>query len=389
MRARQGFTLIELLLALVVMVIVLGGALEFLTAQSRMFRRGGDAMAVLQNLSFGADNLQNLVRTAGSNTTLTQPPVIYGNETTLAFNADYVSNDRNDISAVYIDPDAPAQEVDGLRAAQQMTIPGSSPAFNYPAVDYLDGGINTPAETITLFFTPDPETARGDDFLLMRQVNDQPAEVLIRRVLPDSNALPFFRYYKMRVPQGNGQVPVLSLVPPNELPLAHGNPIHGTGADAVSRIDSLRAVLVSYVVTNGQAGDLERRERISFNIPLPNMGLKQLKICGSEPVLGTALVAAFDNADGTDKINLTWNQAFDETLGEKDVVRYVLWRRKAGGAWVEPVTSVTAAGVQSYAYSDSKDLEKGATYEYRLSAQDCSPKLSTPVSSAPVLVPAL
>jgi prepilin-type N-terminal cleavage/methylation domain-containing protein len=246
MRTRHGFTLLELLLALVVMVTVLGGALSFLVSQSRMFRRGGDAMAVLQNLSFGADNLHSQLRTAGANTADDQPPVVYAGPNAFAFNADYVSNDRADFSAVYIDPDAPSEQVEGLLAARQIEIPGSTPAFMYPAVDYgNDGGINTPAETIVLFFTPDGETARGDDFLLMRQVNDQPPEVLIRRVLRDSVDLPFFRYYKQRVPPGNGQVPVLSLLPPAELPLAHGVPIHGTAGDAASAIDSLRAVLVS------------------------------------------------------------------------------------------------------------------------------------------------
>jgi len=290
---------------------------------------------------------------------------------------------------VYIDPDAPAAQVDGLRTARQITVPGSAPAFLYPAMDYANAeNINTPAETVILFCAPDGETVRPDDFLLMRQVNDQPPEVLIRRVLPDSTNLPFFRYYKMRVPPGNGQVPALGLVPANELPLSHALPIHGTTADAASRIDSLRAVLVSYMVTNGETDARERRERISLSIPLPNMGLRQLKICGSEPILGTGLLAAFDNADGNDKINLAWNRAFDESLGEKDVVRYVLWRRKTTEQWADPFTSVTAAGQAAYVYTDSRDLEKGTTYEYRVAAQDCSPKLSPVAVSVPVAVPA-
>lgn len=389
MRTRHGFTLIELLLALVVMVTVLGGALSFLVSQSRMFRRGGDAMGVLQNLSFGADNLHSQLRTAGANTADDQPPVIYAGPNTFAFNADYVSNDKSDFGAVYIDPDAPSDQVDGMLAARQIEVPNSAPAFMYPVVDYPnDAGINTPAETIILYFALDGETARGDDFLLMRQVNDQPPEVLIRRVLRDSINLPFFRYYKMRTPPGNGQVPVLSLMPADELPVSHTVPTHGTAADAASRIDSLRAVLVSYVVTNGESGAQERQERISFNIPLPNMGLRQLKICGSEPIHGSGLVAAFDNADGTDKVNLSWNRAFDESLGEKDVVRYVLWRRKTGEPWADPFTSVNAAGLAAYLYIDSNDLEKGVTYEYRLAAQDCTPKLSAPVAALPVAVPA-
>ena len=77
MRTRQGFTLVELLIAMVVFVIVLGGALSFLTAQQRMFQRGSDAMGVLQNLSYGSDNLDSQIRTAGGNAPDAQPPVVY------------------------------------------------------------------------------------------------------------------------------------------------------------------------------------------------------------------------------------------------------------------------------------------------------------------------
>lgn len=383
MRTKQGFTLIELLVAMVVFVIVLGGALSFLTAQQRAFQKGSDAMGVLQNLSFGSDNLDSQLRTAGGNTPDMQPPVVYAGPSSFSFNADYVSNDAADISAVYFDPDAPASEVGALRTSGPITIPGSSPAFAYPSMDYTVGvGINSPAETITLYFDTNPETARADDFLLLRQVNGNAPEVLIRNVLQDSTNLPFFRYYKLRV-AAVGLLPALALVPAAEMPMAHTLAIHGNNADAVpaSRIDSLRAVLVSFQVTNGETGAKERTERISMNVPLPNMGLKQLKICGSEPVLGQSLVAIFDTAGGVDKVNLTWNRAFDENSGERDVIRYVLWRRKLlpGPAEVygDPLTSVSA-GFPNYLFTDAQDLETAATYEYRLAAQDCSPKLSTP-----------
>jgi prepilin-type N-terminal cleavage/methylation domain-containing protein len=385
MRTRQGFTLIELLIAMVVFVVVLGGALSFLTAQQRMFQKGSDAMGVLQNLSFGSDNLDSQMRTAGGNTPDQQPPVVYAGPNAFAFNADYVSNDALDISAVYIDPDASAAETEALRTTQQITIPTSNPAFVYPSVNYSAGaGINSPAETIILYFADNPETSRGDDFLLLRQVNANPPEVLIRNVLRDSTNLPFFRYYKLRVPTSPaGLLPQLVPVPSNEVPMAHTLTVHGINADLspLSRIDSLRAVLVAFKVTNGETGTKERTERISMNIPLPNMGLKQLKICGSEPVLAQALNVQFDNADGVDKVHLTWNRAFDENTGEKDVIRYVLWRRQISPlaeAYGDPLTSV-AAGFANYLYTDTQNLEKGAIYEYKLAAQDCSPKLSTPV----------
>ena len=83
MRTRQGFTITELLIAMVVFVIILGGALSFLTAQQRMFQKGSDAMGVLQNLSYGSDNLYAQIRTAGGNTPDQQPPVVYAGPNSL------------------------------------------------------------------------------------------------------------------------------------------------------------------------------------------------------------------------------------------------------------------------------------------------------------------
>lgn len=392
MRTRHGFTLIELLVAMVVFVIVLGGALSFLTAQQRMFQRGSDAMGVLQNLSFGTDNLDSQLRTAGGNTPDDQPPVVYAGVNAFTFNADYVSNDAADISAVYIDPDAPASEVDALRTTGAIVLPGSNPAFSYPSTNYSSSpGVNSPAETITLYFTGNLETSRADDFVLLRQVNGNPPEVLVRNVLRDSVNLPFFRYHEMTTP-APPTPRALALVPVAQLPLTHALPIHGNTDDATTRIDNLRAVLVSFKVTNGETGTKERSERISLSIPLPNMGLRQLKVCGGEPILGQLLNAVFDNADGTNKVILSWNPAFDENSGEKDVVRYVLWRRQIAPVpepYGDPLTSVIA-GEPSYIYTDAQDLLEGTDYEYRLAAQDCSPKLSSEMLktvSIPVSIP--
>jgi prepilin-type N-terminal cleavage/methylation domain-containing protein len=388
MRRTAGFTLIEMLIAMVVFMAVLGGALSFLRAQSRGFRKGDEEMSTLLNLSYGADHLHAQLRTTGARTVDRQPPIVYASPNSYSFNADYVSNDVADISAVYVDPDAPAAETVALRLADQVPIPGSAPAFMYPAQDYMDEyGNNSLAETITLFFRPDLETSRTDDFVLLRQVNGQPPERLVRNVLPDSVNLPFFRYYKLRIP-GPGLAPVATLVTSAELPMRHSVAGHGSTADAGSPIDSLRAVLVSYVITNGESGARERRQRISTTIPLPNMGLRELKICGSAPVLGQALSAAYDNSTGVNRVLLSWNRAFDESQGERDVVRYVLWRRDVTDPdWSDPLTSIPAADLATYSYADAQDLVPGTTYEYRLAAQDCTPRLSAAATSIQVSIP--
>ena len=391
MKRTAGFTLVEMLLGLTIFTIVMAGAMSFLTAQSRGFRRGDQEMSTLLNLSYGADHLHAHLRTAGANVAFRQPLLVYAGPSAFSFNADYASNDAGDISAVYVDPDALPEETEALTLAGQTTIPGSNPAFLYPSMDYTAGpAINSPAETISFFFQADAETNRGDDFLLLRQVNGQPPEPLVRNIVRDSVNLPFLRYFKLRIPPpgqpGAGQA-IVSLMPAVELPVRHTVPGHGSTADAGSRIDSLRAVLVSYMVTNGLEGALERRQRISVTIPLPNMGLRELKICGSAPVLGQGLAATFDNSTGINQVNLTWNSAFDETQGERDVVRYVIWRRDvADPDWSDPLTSVSATGLAGYSHVD-QDLLPGTTYEYRLAAQDCTPRLSATSTSNQVPIP--
>ena len=88
MRNNKGFTLVELLVAMVVFLVVLGAAMSFLVTQSRTFRRGSDEMGVLQNMSFGADNLDGQLRTAGANTVDNQPTVVYASANSFSFNSE-------------------------------------------------------------------------------------------------------------------------------------------------------------------------------------------------------------------------------------------------------------------------------------------------------------
>lgn len=388
MRRTSGFTLIEMMVAMVVFSAVMAGALSFLRAQTRGFRKGDQEMATMLNLSYGADHLHAQLRTAGANVAFRQPLVVYASANAFSFNADYASNDAADISAVYVDPDASAAETVALEVADQITIPTSAPAFLYPTQNYTAGaGINSPAETITLFFQADAETPRADDFVLLRQVNGQPPEPLVRNVLSDAGQ-PFFRYLKVRTPAG--VVPTIVAVAAADLPYSHGIAGHGSTADVGSptaSIDSLRAVQVGFLVTNGLVGALERTQRIGLTIPLPNMGLRELKICGGAPLLGQPLVAVFAVVAGINQVTLTWNRAFDENLGEKDVVRYVLWRRDVTDPdWADPLASVAATGAANYTHVDA-ELVPGTTYEYRLAAQDCTPRLSAVATSNQVVVP--
>ena len=77
MSDRRGMTLIEMLIAITVFSIVLGGALGFLSKQSKGMDRNSADMGMLQNLSFAGALLEQEVRMAGANVPFKQPAVLY------------------------------------------------------------------------------------------------------------------------------------------------------------------------------------------------------------------------------------------------------------------------------------------------------------------------
>jgi len=366
-RQRRGFSLVELLIAIVVMAVVLAGTMNFFMGQSKTFRKATTDMVLLQNARFATDLLNEHFRSVGANLTVGQPSVIYADQNTFAFNADYATNVQGDINAIYYEPKAPTNQIESLLMAQAFTIPNSTPALSYPAGDYTQAGAPSPAETITFWFTPDTETTRSDDFVLMRQVNASVPEVVVRNVLPDST-YPFFRYMYLKTDVVTS-VQTIDTMPASSLPATYASSLLISG-------DSLRGVIISFIVTNGLADTAQRTRPVSVIASLPNIGMRQLQTCGAKPLPVPAPVAT-EVSPG--KIRVIWTASPDESGGERDVMRYAVTRMAsfAPGVWVN-VASIPAGGV--YDITDS-GLNTGFIYNYSVAAQDCTPAFSLPVSS--------
>ena len=380
-RDERGLTLLEMMIALVVFSVVLAGALAFLRAQGRSFTLSSQRVAMLQNARFAFDELEKDLRTAGAGAPDIQPPLIYLGASVVAFNANYLTNTPGDVFAVYYNPDAPNGGTEAVGLAQRFTIP--STAIVYPDTNYLDGPTNSAAETITFYFAPDTGTTRTDDYTLYRQVNNLAPEVVSRNLL-QAGTTPFFQYYWQTVVGGATS---MAQVPNASIPWQHSVPIHLALADSgvAARIDSVRAVQVTFIVTNGLTGAAERRRALSRFIRLPNVGLANRQTCGDAPILGSSLTATWNSV--TTSVDLTWNAAVDEAGGERDVTRYVLFRRlDSDPVWGDPYLSISPAGTPTYLYPDGA-VASGQTYVYGLAAQDCTPSNSTPVSSAPITIP--
>lgn len=384
-RDQRGLTLVEIVIALTIYGVVVAGALGFVASQNTAFHKSLDRMSVLRNARYVVETLATDVPTLGTNVPGQQPPLVYADDDVIAFSADYATNVANDIFAVYIDEDAPTGQV--TVPGSSLTIPNSS--FSWPDTAYESGaGTASPAELLVFFFTPDSTTTRSDDYALYRQVNDGTPELVAKHILPAEGGVPFFRYF--RQVDYASQASIIDTIPQASLPLSHSVPFHGAVQDtgALALADSVRAVRVSFRTTNGRTGDDERIGAVSRLIGMPNAGLGVLQSCGDEPLLGTALaVANAVDAGGDPVAELTWSAATDESGGEQDVVRYVIYRQEApiGADWGDPFLSVPA-GQAAYVYQDGK-VESGVQYGYALAAQDCTPTLSQLTTSNTVTIP--
>ena len=152
-----------------------------------------------------------------------------------------------------------------------------------------------------------------------------------------------------------GGVTAIQQVPNASLPWQHTIPIHLAVADSglAARIDSVRVVQVSLTVTNGLTGTAERKRAVSRFIRLPNVGLASKQTCGDAPILGGTVHRDLER-DAPGGVDLTWNAAVDEAGGERDVERYVIWRKLVTDpTWGDPYRQHPAGEHRApYVYTD-------------------------------------
>jgi hypothetical protein len=266
-------------------------------------------------------------------------------------------------------------ETQGVLSASAFTLSGATTAYLYPTVDYaIAPGIPSPAELITFWFALDSTSPEPGVYALYRQVNNGTIEAVVRNILPDT--VPFFQYVKMAVDPVTG-LQSLTQVTPAELPASYTSTL---------MIDSIRAVQITYRVTNGDTGAAQRIQSFSLTSALPNLATQPLQTCGNTPQPVPSVTAATSGVAGADSVTVTWNPSPDEWGGERDIMRYIVWRRLAtDSTWNAPFASVPN-GQLSYSLVDLTAPDTIGV-EYAISAQDCTPSFSNPVSSNEVTPP--
>jgi prepilin-type N-terminal cleavage/methylation domain-containing protein len=360
----RGFTLIEILIALAMVSIVMTGALRLFRSVNTSVSGSVDRMDAMQNLRFGITQIDLLLRNAGAGTTDAQPTLIYITPNLVAFNADWISPIPNSPTAVNYNPDVNPNATDAPTVAQKFIIPGTS--IYYPDSTYRTSGAISPAETIIYYFEKDTSTSRTDDYHLMRQVNNNSPDEVAKNFLvyPGHD---FFEWLKTDT-AGN-----LVQVASTSLPWRHTNPIHGSLTDtgAVARIDSIRAVRVYAYATNGQTGSREVLRSLVTTIRIPNAGLAIARTCGDVPIFTQSVSVQKLGTYANPIARVRWNAATDQTSGEKDVERYLIYRMTVAGSFDDALAEVPA-GQASYLYDDTSVLPD-SQYVYGVTALDCTP----------------
>ena len=373
---RPGFTLAEMMIAITLMLLVFAVAVPFVRAQARAVENVSGRSEARQNVRYAVSAIDRDLRVAGVGVVETQPMIVLAAPRAITFNADLITRDDADVSAVYLDRDADPASVGVMARTNQVTLPGTD--VTYPESTYTQslGGAPSRAETISYWVERDATASRNDQYTLFRRVNATPAQVVVRGILLGSSE-PVFRYLTKNA---DG---VVTEVPATQLPLIHRIAVHGSADDANQPIDQIIAVrvkLTGLYRDMGTQGDSARS--VESTIRIVNAGLMRAAVCGVQPRSGAGVDARYLAAP-TPRVQVSWTPSADETGGERDVERYAVYRRAPSeSAWGEPIGS-TAAGLSTYTFVDNT-VRSGDVWIYGVAAQDCTP-LNSPISAAPTV----
>lgn len=377
LRPRRGFTLLEMLVSMALMLMVFAAVVPFFRVQLRSIGKNANLLDAQQNIRFALATIQRELRAAGAGVVDAQPMIVQASPRAVTFNVDLVTKDPNDPSAVYYDEDADASFTTSLTPANKIHLPGSS--RTYPDTTYWKSpGVTSRAETISYWVTPDVD--HPGQYVLYRRVNNADSTIVSSGIILSAGQ-GIFKYFVLDTTTG-----VLDSLRASSLPLYHTAPIHGSPADtgASALTDKIRMVTVDLygTITDPDSHQPVRRH-IAGDVRLLNAGLLRHSTCGQPPipVSLTATIAADKKS-----IILSWNPSVDDGTGEKDVERYMIFRRSADStSYGEAYTSI-AAGATSYTYFDV-NIKPNDHWVYGVAAEDCTPASSPLAEADPGVVP--
>lgn len=380
--SRRGYSLGELLLTLTITIGVFAAAVPFFTMQMRALAQDVGRTDAQQTARYAQNTVDRELRNIGigvqpmdaaQGIPRNQPKIVQAHKFSVTFNTDLISTDTSDVEAVYYDPNVPLNLTVAMNTGATVTLPYSSKT--YPDYTYRknDASLSL-AETVSYWVSPDSSAAAGSNmYVLYRRVNDG-AISIVATGIRISSGQPFFKYNRVLSSGAIDSIPTSSL------------PIYWDQAASIA--DSIRTVTLT---VNGvfSGYNLQNRAQtfvrtVNSQTALANIGLSQRNSCGDVPLNPGAPTVTMIFVSGVpDHVLMTFTASPDEVSGEKDVERYAIFRRLSGQPWGEPISQVGKSNSATYTWEDF-NLNTGVTYEYGVSAQDCSPANSAMRVSAPI-----
>jgi hypothetical protein len=228
----------------------------------------------------------------------------------------------------------------------------------------------------------DSTSGRSDQYVLWRRVNTEPPHLVAKDIIIPAGQF-LFSYY--RVDSAGSLDSILT----SQYPLLHSAPLHGSTSDTGKSAwtDSIRMVRIHAwgLYKDPQKGDIIRK--VESSTKLINAGMVRATMCGDAPLPITGLTASALPVGGPPytKVRLQWNASVDQDNGEKDVERYMVFKKLQTDAdWGEPVADVAASGA-TFTLDDTS-LSHG-DWVWAVVAQDCTPANSTLVQAGPITIP--
>jgi hypothetical protein len=362
-------------------ILIMSVATKFFMQQTRMLSNQSGRLEAQQNAQFSLATLDREIRVAGIGVVDAQPILVQADPRAITFNADLVTRVSGDPSAVYVDADVDEASTISAGLADRTTLPLSAGVY-YPDTNYfLAAGVPSRAETISFWVARDSSSKDPQEFLLYRRINNEAPRVVARSLRVKSTDT-VFQYFKKDTSGA------LIAVGSSQLPIYHSAKVHGSPGDTSRSAlsDSIKAVRVRMTAMYKDRNGVQIIRRIDMTMQLMNAGLIHRSSCGEQP-LGTTptAIVVTDAETGSPVVKISWAKSADEGSGEKDVERYSIFKRLSAEGFGEPMASIPA-GSTTYSFTD-RDVTPGDQLVYGITAQDCTPSVSSMSSSSAVTIP--
>jgi prepilin-type N-terminal cleavage/methylation domain-containing protein len=367
---RDGVTLIEMMIAIVLLVLVFGLAVPFFRYQARSVSASAGRLDALQNARYAQSAIDRDLRISGIGIVQAQPMIVQAAGFAVTFNADLATKDINDPMSIYYDADMDSSGTDAMNNLNKVTLPLST--VQYPDSNYMNGAITSPAETIQYWLTRDTTSSRTDQYILYRRVNNLAQKIVAKGIIVPAGQN-FFQYMKPNSAGG------LDSIRASALPIYHSAPVHGSPADTGSSAltDSIRVVRMTVTGLYNDPDKGAIMKTVVSSTKLLNAGMSRSTVCGDVPIAvasASAIAFPFLSAHPT-KVTIAWTKSLDQDAGEKDIGRYMVFKKStASSDWGSPIADV-AASQNTYTLDDTT-LPAGS-WVYGIIAQDCSPANSS------------